>query len=93
MNNFDDENEIRQVYYPEMEQLVKETTGAARVIAFDHNLRNDQKLKQGVKEIQGLVKQIHIDIRQLLILLVTNGDRVQILETQLPLYDPPMKPK
>jgi len=61
MNDFDDENEIRQVYYPEMEQLVKETTGAARVIAFDHNLRNDQKLKQGVKGIQGPVKQIHND--------------------------------
>src|SRR4051794_35923004 len=37
--NFYDEEEVRQVYYPEMERLVKATTGASRVVVFDHTLR------------------------------------------------------
>ena len=32
-----DDAQVRSVYYPEMEQLVKEVTGATRVIIFDHN--------------------------------------------------------
>jgi hypothetical protein len=35
-----DEPAIRAVYYPEMERLVRAHTGAARVVAFDHNLRS-----------------------------------------------------
>jgi hypothetical protein len=38
--NFYDENEIETVCYPETERLVKSLTGARRVVAFDHILRN-----------------------------------------------------
>ena len=36
-----DDAQVRSVYYPEMEQLVKEVTGATRVIIFDHNARDE----------------------------------------------------
>ena len=40
VKNFYDEDEITSVYYPECERVVKEATGAARVVAFDHIVRN-----------------------------------------------------
>lgn len=41
VRDFVDENEIRTVYYPEMEWLLREATGASSVVVFDHNLRTD----------------------------------------------------
>jgi len=35
-----DEAEIARVYYPECERLIAEATGAVRVVAFDHIVRN-----------------------------------------------------
>jgi hypothetical protein len=35
-----DEKQIAEIYYPECERLIKEATGARRVIAFDHIVRN-----------------------------------------------------
>jgi hypothetical protein len=32
--------EIKRVYYPEVERLVRDTLGASRVFVFDHNVRN-----------------------------------------------------
>jgi hypothetical protein len=37
VKDFYEESEIRSVYYPEIEQLVKETAGAKRVLVFDHS--------------------------------------------------------
>jgi hypothetical protein len=34
-----DEDELRRVYYPEAEWLISETTGANRVVVFDHTIR------------------------------------------------------
>ena len=39
--DFHDPEEVRAVYYPEMERLVKAATGASRVLVFDHNVRID----------------------------------------------------
>jgi hypothetical protein len=39
IRDFFDVEEVRKVYYPEVERLVKEATGALRVHAFDHNVR------------------------------------------------------
>lgn len=39
--DFNDDDEVRAVYYPEMAKLVKHATGAAEVVVFDHNLRVD----------------------------------------------------
>jgi hypothetical protein len=38
--NFYDEEQIKAVYYPECERVMKAATGAARVVAFDHIVRN-----------------------------------------------------
>src|ERR1051326_1689319 len=39
VGNFFDEAEVRRIYYPEMEALVKAESGASRVLVFDHTLR------------------------------------------------------
>ncbi|HKE20696.1 MAG TPA: CmcJ/NvfI family oxidoreductase [Kofleriaceae bacterium] len=39
LGDFDDDDELRRVYYPETERLVAELTGAARVVIFDHTIR------------------------------------------------------
>jgi hypothetical protein len=53
VRDFYNAEEVRRVYYPEVERLVKEKTGAVRVIVFDHNVRNGSKEmreKLGVRE-------------------------------------------
>ena len=47
VRNFYDEDEIRRIYYPEAEQLLKEVTGAQKVLIFDHTLRNAQRSSSG----------------------------------------------
>ena len=42
VQSFFEEDEIRRVYYPEMEALVKRESGASRVFVFDHTLRASQ---------------------------------------------------
>lgn len=39
VRNFYDEDEVRNVYYPEAEKLIAEATGASRVVIFDHTVR------------------------------------------------------
>jgi hypothetical protein len=59
--DFYDEDEIRRVYYPEMERLVKEESGAKRVVVFDHTLRTaDEALRQAAK-IRDPVRRVHND--------------------------------
>jgi hypothetical protein len=43
VHDFYDENEVRSVYYTESAELLKETTGARRVVIFDHTLRSREK--------------------------------------------------
>jgi hypothetical protein len=56
-----DQSAIRDAYYPEMENLVAQATGAVRVVAFDHNLRCS---RAGVREedlSQNPVRYAHND--------------------------------
>ncbi len=39
VDDFYDEAQIRNIYYPEAERLVAELTGASRVVIFDHTVR------------------------------------------------------
>src|SRR5260370_20162388 len=39
VRDFWDEDEVRRVYYAEAERLLKQVTGANRVLVFDHTLR------------------------------------------------------
>jgi len=61
VSNFFDEKEVRAVYYPEVERLVKETTGAVKVHVFDHNVRNRQMAKRRENGAQEPVKVAHND--------------------------------
>jgi hypothetical protein len=39
VKDFWDEEEVKRVYYPEVQQVLKEATGASKVFIFDHTLR------------------------------------------------------
>ena len=39
VRDFYDDDEVRNVYYPEAERLIAEVTGASRVFVFDHTVR------------------------------------------------------
>jgi hypothetical protein len=56
-----DADAVRAHYYPEMEKLVGEATGAVRVVAFDHNVRCAPMAKRGEASAQMPVKAAHND--------------------------------
>jgi hypothetical protein len=61
VGDFYDEGEIRWVYYPEMEALIKAESGAKRVVVFDHTLRTaDNELRES-KKIREVVRRVHND--------------------------------
>ena len=50
VRDFYDETELRNVYYKEVEQLVKMATGAAKVVVFDHTIRvADRAVERGLR--------------------------------------------
>jgi hypothetical protein len=59
--DFFDEDEVRRVYYPEMQALVKAETGAARVEVFDHTLRTDDDQLRETRQIREVVRRVHND--------------------------------
>ncbi len=59
--NFYDEKEVRAVYYPEVERMVKEFTGAVKVHVFDHNVRCRPMAKRRENGAQEPVKVAHND--------------------------------
>ena len=56
-----DEAEVKAVYYPEAERLVKQATGASRVLVFDHTIRSAPLAGTGRKGIREPVKRVHND--------------------------------
>src|SRR5277367_3458025 len=61
VRDFYDEAEVKGAYYPEVERLVKEATGAKRVVAFDHNVRNGLKVPERKAGIREPVRFAHND--------------------------------
>ncbi|HLJ43644.1 MAG TPA: CmcJ/NvfI family oxidoreductase [Candidatus Binataceae bacterium] len=61
MSDFYDEDEIRRVYYPEMEALIKAESGAKRVHVFDHTLRTADDETREAKKIREVVRRVHND--------------------------------
>jgi hypothetical protein len=61
MRDFYNEQEIRSVYYREIEQLVKDASGAQRVLVFDHTLRSADDHTREQKQISGPVRNVHND--------------------------------
>ena len=60
-SSFYDHDEIRSVYYREIEQHVHDHVGASRVLAFDHNLRSATLAEQGEHGAQMPVRFAHND--------------------------------
>jgi hypothetical protein len=59
--DFFDQDQIKRVYYPEMEALIKAESGAKRVVVFDHTLRTaDDELREAQK-IREVVRRVHND--------------------------------
>jgi hypothetical protein len=59
--NLYDEDEITSVYYPECERVIKEATGAARVVAFDQIVRNAAMAALEGSCVKIPAKRIHND--------------------------------
>ncbi len=59
--DFYDDAEVRSVYYPEIERLVKDATGASKVIIFDHTTRIDGPTNAGGEIGRTGVRQVHND--------------------------------
>ena len=59
--DFFDEDEIRRVYYPEMEALVKAESVAKRVLVFDHTLRTADDELRAERKIREVVPRVHND--------------------------------
>jgi len=61
---FRDDEKIKAEYYPEVEQLLKDSTGATRVFIFDHTIRRaptDNRGAPGEQIRRGPGKRVHID--------------------------------
>ena len=61
MKSFYDEDEIRRVYYPETEQLIKSQSGARRVVVFDHTLRTADRTRHAERWVRQPVHAVHND--------------------------------
>jgi hypothetical protein len=59
--NFFDPDEVRRVYYPEVERMVREFTGAVKVHVFDHNVRSRPMAQRRENGAQEPVKVAHND--------------------------------
>ena len=59
--DFFDAEQLKSVYYPEVEQLIKSNSGAARVVIFDHTLRSGDQTEREAKLIREPVLSAHND--------------------------------
>lgn len=61
VGDFYDADEVKRVYYPEVEALVKRATAAARVVVFDHNVRNKTRAERKTGGARLPVTYVHND--------------------------------
>ena len=61
VTDFYDEAQVRSVYYPEMEALVKAESGASRVVVFDHTLRTADDALRAERKVREVVPRVHND--------------------------------
>ena len=61
VKDFYDPEEVKSVYYPEVERLIKRVTGAERVVVFDHIVRNPVLAERGEKGARSPAKVVHND--------------------------------
>jgi hypothetical protein len=61
VKSFFDADELKKVYYAEIERLVRERSGAARVVVFDHTLRSGDEAEREARLIREPVLSAHND--------------------------------
>ncbi|HEX6442788.1 MAG TPA: CmcJ/NvfI family oxidoreductase [Stellaceae bacterium] len=61
VRNFYNEDEIRRIYYLECEELIKQVSGAKRVVVFDHTLRTASDEQRESQKIRDVVSRVHND--------------------------------
>jgi hypothetical protein len=59
--DFFDANELKRVYYPEIERLVQTVSGAGRVVVFDHTLRSGDEAEREARLVREPVLSVHND--------------------------------
>jgi len=64
---FFDQRQVVQGYYPECTEIVRKGTNASQVFAFDHNVRcpagkdSDKRIAHGEQQVQGPIHYVHGD--------------------------------
>lgn len=61
VKDFYNPDEVKSVYYPEIERLIKRVTGAERVLVFDHIVRNPVLAERGEKGARSPATFVHND--------------------------------
>jgi hypothetical protein len=61
VRDFFDADELRRVYYPEVSRLIEKTSGARRVVVFDHTLRSGDEGEREARLIREPVLSAHND--------------------------------
>jgi hypothetical protein len=61
VTDFFDETQLREIYYPEMIDLIKAQSGAKRVVVFDHTLRTADDADRAARKIREVVPRVHND--------------------------------
>jgi len=61
VGDFFDPRQLESVYYPEVEQLIRQQSGAKRVVIFDHTLRSGDQVEREEKLIREPVLSAHND--------------------------------
>lgn len=59
--DFYDAAEVKRSYYPEIERLVRAATGAAKVVIFDHTVRNTAPEQQAARRVREPAASVHND--------------------------------
>src|SRR2546426_2475681 len=61
VRDFFDADELKRVYYPEVQKLIGELAGAQRVVVFDHTLRSGDEAEREAKLVREPVLSAHND--------------------------------
>jgi len=61
VTDFFDRAQLESVYYPEVIELVKARSGAARVVVFDHTLRSGDEDERQQKRLREVIRGAHND--------------------------------
>jgi len=61
VRDFFDTEELKRVYYPEVEALIRRVAGASRVLVFDHTLRSGSEGEREAKLVREPVLSAHND--------------------------------